>query len=101
MTSRNRTLSSIVLAAAALVSVNAFADGGDQIFNQTVTSTSTKTRAEVKNELLQAQRQGFTSAGTFKNYPDVGFTSTKSRAQVRAEIVGTGPVGSSDIYSYR
>lgn len=100
MTSRNsRIVSSIVLAAAALVSASAFADSGEAFVNQP--AVSTKSRADVKNELLQAQRQGYNSSGNFKNYPELAVTSTQTRAEVRAQLASAGNVASSELYSPR
>jgi hypothetical protein len=46
---------------------------------------STMTRAQVKQELIQAEHQGLMSQGD--NYPVEPFVSTLSRAQVKQELI--------------
>lgn len=101
MTSRSnsRIVSSLVLAAAALVSASAFADSGEAFVNRPVVST--KSRADVTNELVQAQRQGYNSSGNFKNYPEIAATSNQTRAEVRAQLIASGSLATSPLYSPR
>ena len=89
-----------------LGSVAAHADSqvwGLEQVGSALTTKSSKTRAEVKAELLQAQRQGFTSASNYRDYPDTPSHSVKSRAQVRSELLQAqagGDAGSAALYQH-
>ncbi|MDO9404624.1 MAG: DUF4148 domain-containing protein [Polaromonas sp.] len=94
-----RIISSAVIAAAAFASMGAQA--GDRIagLDSPIKNTSIKTRAEVKNELLQAQANGFDSTGDYRNYPQTAVNSVKSRADVRAELAVARTQPANDLYS--
>lgn len=93
---KSKLLSASVFAAAGLLSVSSFADSGDFYpptpFGQ---NTSTLTRAEVKAELLQAQRAGYSTNFTNdSSYPLVAVAEAgpaKTRAEVKAELMAAGP----------
>jgi hypothetical protein len=79
-----KTRTMIVAAFAALAAAGAFAQEGTQDF-QPSSIASTKSRAEVKAELAQAQRQGGLSAWYNEAATAPQPASTLSRAQVIAE----------------
>ncbi|MDB5846382.1 MAG: hypothetical protein JWP29_134, partial [Rhodoferax sp.] len=66
----------------------------------TPSTVSTTTRAAVKNELLQAQRQGFTTATNYRDYPATPSNSVKTRAQVRSELLQARAEGSAETYQH-
>ena len=87
---KSNLVSASILAVSALAffgSASSFAEGRDPFPQDQVKSVSTKTRAEVKAELLQAQREGY-SANIGRTYQDVytAPASGKTRAEVKAEI---------------
>jgi len=87
---KSNLVTASVLAVSALAffgSASSYAEGRDPFPQDQVKSVSTKTRAEVKAELLQAQREGY-SANIGQTYPDVRTApaSGKTRAEVKAEI---------------
>jgi len=87
---KSNLVSASILAIAALAtfgSASSFAE--DTPFPQdNVSATSTKTRAEVQAELLQAQREGY-NVNLNNTYADVKVApvSNKTRAEVRAELL--------------
>jgi hypothetical protein len=88
---KSNLVSASVLAVSALAffgSASSFAEGRDPYPLDQVNTVSSKTRAEVKAELAQAQREGY-SVNVPRNYqaPEASApVSTKSRAEVKAEI---------------
>ncbi len=87
---KSNLVSASVLAVSALAffgSSSSFAEGRDPFPQDTVNTVSTKTRADVKAELLQAQREGY-SVNISPTYQDVytAPASSKTRAEVKAEI---------------
>lgn len=87
---KSNLVSASILAVSALAffgSASSFAEGRDPFPQDQVKSVGTKTRAEVKAELLQAQREGY-SANISRTYQDVytAPASGKTRAEVKAEI---------------
>ena len=103
---QSKAIYALIVSAATLGSVAAHADSqvwGLEQVGSALTTKSTKTRAEVKAELLQAQRQGFTSASNYRDYPDTPSHSLKSRAQVRSELLQAqagGDAGSAALYQH-
>ncbi|WP_411881392.1 DUF4148 domain-containing protein [Polaromonas sp. YR568] len=87
---KSNLVSASVLAVSALAffgSASSFAEGRDPFPQDKVNTVSTKTRADVKAELLQAQREGY-SVNISPTYQDVytAPVSGKARAEVKAEI---------------
>lgn len=86
---KSTLVSASILAIAALASANSFAEGRDPYpldqLDQ-VSAASTKTRADVQAELLQAQRAGY-DANLNSGYKQVKAApaSTRTRAEVKAE----------------
>jgi Tfp pilus assembly protein PilE len=94
-----KTATLLALSVSALVAMPAWADQIDAV--------STKSRAEVQAELIQAERTGemqdLDSGYTFKQeypdrYPAATATASKTRAEVKAELIraersGEMPVG--------
>jgi Domain of unknown function (DUF4148) len=93
---KSKLISASVFAVAGLLSMSSFADGGDfyppPISGQ---NTSTLTRAEVKAELLQAQRTGyginFTNDSSYPQLPIADAGPGKTRAEVKAELMAASP----------
>lgn len=85
---KSNLVSAAILAVAALTSVNSFADDNRYPADQ-VSVTSNKTRADVRAELLQAQREGYkiSSDSTYPAPDSTPAASTKTRAEVRAELL--------------
>ncbi|MDB5846859.1 MAG: hypothetical protein JWP29_611, partial [Rhodoferax sp.] len=89
---KSTIISAAVLAAAAFASVDSFADGINAKAPPTVSSTATKTRADVRSELVQAQRNGL-SLTINNSYPGAAAThglNTRSRDDVRADVAAAG-----------
>lgn len=86
---------SALLVLATVGAGSAFAEGfNDRNYPQLPTSASTKTRAEVQAEVLQARKDGTLFVGNDDNYPVLPQTqSTKTRADVRAEYVAALKAG--------
>ncbi len=92
---KSNLVSASILAIAALAtfgSTSSFAEGSDPYPLDQVSAASTKTRAEVRAELLQAQRAGY-NVNLGNTYPDVKVApiSNKTRAEVKAEITASSP----------
>lgn len=93
---KSKLISAAIFAAAGLLSVSSFADGGD-LYPATPygQNTSTLTRAEVRAELLQAKREGYgTNYANDSAYPQTPVASSvsgKTRAEVKAELMAAGP----------
>jgi hypothetical protein len=91
---KSNLVSASVLAVSALAffgSASSFAEGRDPYPLDQTNTVSTKTRAEVRAELVQAKRDGY-SVNLPRNYqaPETGAPAiTKSRAEVRAEVGNT------------
>jgi len=86
---KSNLVSASVLAVSALAffgSASSFAEGRDPFPLDQASAVSTKTRAEVRAELAQAQREGY-SANIGTTYQDTytAPTSGKTRAEVKAE----------------
>ncbi len=100
-----KILASTVIALAAVAAGSAFADTFDQQYPVVAPSHSTLTRAQVRAELLQAQKDGtWLDTGNLDNYPVIANVGTpKTRAEVRAELFkaqkdGTMPASYGDLY---
>ncbi|SFU99230.1 protein of unknown function [Polaromonas sp. YR568] len=88
---KSNLVSASVLAVSALAffgSASSYAEGRDPFPQEKVNSVSTKTRADVRAELAQAQRDGYSvNIGPSYQAAEVAApVSTKSRAEVQAEI---------------
>lgn len=87
---KSNLVSASVLAVSALAffgSASSFAEGRDPFAQDQVNAVSTKSRAEVRAELAQAQREGY-SVNIAPNYqaPEASApVSSKTRAEVKAE----------------
>lgn len=101
---KSKLASAAILAIAALTSASSFAEGYIPGLSDQVSVTSTKTRAEVRAELLQAQREGYTVniSNTYQAPESTPANAvTKTRAEVKAEATASGPVPVSAIeHSY-
>lgn len=90
---KSKLASAAILAIAALTSASSFAEGYIPGLSDQVSVTSTKTRAEVRAELLQAQREGYT-VNIDRTYQAPESTpanaGTKTRAEVKAEVAASG-----------
>ncbi|WP_158899801.1 DUF4148 domain-containing protein [Burkholderia sp. L27(2015)] len=88
---KNKLFAALLVSAAVVASAPAFAGNanvGDDV--STWAGVSTKTRAEVRQELIQAQQQGFIQANDDTYYPSVATTGpSKSRAEVKRELAAT------------
>ena len=88
---KSNLVSASVLAVSALAffgSASSFAEGRDPFPQEQANTASTKSRADVRAELLQAQREGY-SVNVPRNYqaPEASApASTRSRADVKAEV---------------
>ncbi len=89
---KSNLIAAAVLAASAMTSVAANA----QIFNSylfdQMQTASTKTRAEVKAEVLQAQRDGASPSSAYN-----GATAQQTLAAPRADKPGTAPQAAADV----
>ncbi|MGH8846095.1 MAG: DUF4148 domain-containing protein [Polaromonas sp.] len=85
---QSKLVSASILAIAALSSASSFA-GDHRYPEDPVSVTSGKTRADVRAELLQAQREGYkiSSDSTYPAPDSTPAASTKTRAEVRAELL--------------
>ena len=90
---QSKLVSASILAIAALGSASSFAEGYIPGLSDQVTVSSTKTRAEVRAELLQAQREGYTVnvGNTYQAPKSTPAPSSKTRAEVKAEVAASGP----------
>jgi hypothetical protein len=82
-----KLVSASVLALAALASANSFAQDSNYPGNE-VSAASTRTRADVRAELLQTPRASY-QTNSDSSYPGADATpvaGTKTRAEVRAEL---------------
>ena len=87
---KSNLVSASILAVSALAffgSASSYAEGRDPFPQEKVNTVSTKTRADVRAELAQAQRDGY-SVNIGRTYQDVytAPVSGKTRAEVKAEI---------------
>ena len=82
---KSTLVSASILAIAALASANSFAEGRDPYPLDQVSAASTKTRADVQAELLQAQREGY-SVNIGNTYQDPAFSGTPASTRTRAEV---------------
>lgn len=83
---KSRTLSAAVLALAAFTSMAASAESFNPYLFDQMKAPTTKTRAEVKAELLQAQREGAVASSGF-----IGATGQQSIQALRADRAGAAP----------
>ena len=91
----HKFLAASLIALASVATTSAFADSyGRQ--NSVVTSTqSTVTRAQVRADLVAAQKDGSLTVVNDNNYPVITATGTpQTRAQVRAELIQAQKDGS-------
>jgi hypothetical protein len=91
---KSNLVSASVLAVSALAffgSASSFAEGRDPFPQEQVNTVSSKTRAEVRAELVQAQREGYSvNIGPTYQAPEASApASTRSRAEVKAEAGNT------------
>jgi hypothetical protein len=91
---KSNLVSASVLAVSALAffgSASSFAEGRDPFPQDQVNSVSTKTRADVRAELAQAQHEGYSvNIGPTYQAPEaIAPASTRSRAEVKAEAGST------------
>jgi hypothetical protein len=98
---KSNLVSASVLAVSALAffgSASSFAEGRDPFPQDQVKAVSTKSRAEVKAELVQAQREGYSvNIGPSYQSPEAAaLVSTKSRAEVKADAGGAVSVSALD-----
>lgn len=88
---KNKLFAALLVSAAVVASAPAFAGNahvGDDV--SAWAGVSTKTRAQVSQELIQAQQQGFIQANDDTYYPSVANTGpSKSRAEVKRELAAT------------
>ena len=88
---KSNLVSASVLAVSALAffgSASSFAEGRDPFPLDQTNAVSTKSRADVRAELVQAQRDGSYKANLGNDYGDAHAApaSGKARAEVKAEI---------------
>jgi hypothetical protein len=98
---KSNLVSASVLAISALAffgSASSFAEGRDPFPQDKVNTVSTKSRAEVKAELVQAQREGYSVniAPSYQAPEAAGLVSTKNRAEVKAEAAAPVSVSALD-----
>ncbi|MGH6637206.1 MAG: DUF4148 domain-containing protein [Polaromonas sp.] len=88
---QSKLVSASILAIAALSSASSFAEGYIPGLSDQASVTSTKTRAEVRAELLQAQREGYTVniGNTYQAQDSSTPTHSKTRAEVKAEAAAS------------
>ena len=88
---KNKLFAALLISAAVVASAPAFAGNasvGDDV--SAWAGVSTKTRAQVRQELIQAQQQGFIQANDETYYPSVAAVGpSKSRAEVKQELAAT------------
>ena len=87
---KSNLVSASVLAVSALAffgSASSFAEGRDPFPQDQVNTVSSKTRADVRAELAQAQREGYSVniSPTYQSPEASAPVSTRSRAEVKAE----------------
>ncbi len=88
-------LTSSLVVLASLAASSAFADSYDREHPLVSNTPSTGTRAQVKAELLAAQKDGTMAAVNDDNYPLIKAVGTpKTRAEVRAELANAIKEGS-------
>ncbi|WP_295955963.1 DUF4148 domain-containing protein [Rhodoferax sp.] len=80
-----------LIALASVAATSAFAETNKN-YPELVT-TSAKTRAEVKTELVQARQNGSLNLLNDAQYPKIVSISTKTRAEVLAEYVAARKAG--------
>lgn len=83
---KSRIITAAVLALAAFTSVAASADSFNPYLFDQMKAPTTKTRAEVRAELLQAQREGAVASSSF-----IGATGQQSTQVLRADKAGAAP----------
>jgi hypothetical protein len=83
---KSNIITAAVVAVAAFTSVAASADTFNPYLFDQMKAPATKTRAEVKAEFLQAQREGTTASSSF-----IGATGQQTAGLPRAEKAGTAP----------
>lgn len=83
---KSKLISAAVIAVAAFTSVAASADTFNPYLFDQMKAPTTKTRAEVKAEFLQARREGAMASSSF-----IGATGQQSAGVPRAEKTGTAP----------
>jgi len=88
---KNKLFAALLVSAAVVASAPAFAGNanvGDDV--SAWSGVSTKTRAEVRQELIQAQQQGYIQANDDTYYPSVASAGpSNSRAEVKRELAAT------------
>ena len=88
-------LASSLMVLGSLAASSAFADSYDRAYPQVSNSPSTVTRAEVKAELLAAQKDGTMAAFNTHSYPVINAAgAAKTRAEVQAELAMATKEGS-------
>ncbi|SDP89621.1 protein of unknown function [Rhodoferax sp. OV413] len=90
-----------LIALASVAASSAFAEDGYDHNYPVIAATagsSTVTRAQVRAELIQAEKDGSLAAISDNNYPVVQSTGpAKTRAEVRAEVAAAAKAGTLDI----
>ncbi len=77
-----------LLAFASMAATSAFADAYDRDYPVVANAHSTVTRAQVKAELLAAEKDGSMAAFSDSTYPAIATTGVAlTRAEVRADLV--------------
>jgi hypothetical protein len=95
----SKFLASSLIALASVAATSAFADTYDREYPVVPSTHSTLTRAQVRAELLQAEKDGTMASFNDHNYPVIAPTgATKTRAEVRAELIQAEKDGTLPIY---
>jgi hypothetical protein len=95
----SKFLASSLIALASVAATSAFADAYDREYPVVPSTHSTLTRAQVRAELLQAEKDGTMASFNDHDYPVIAPTGTpKTRAEVRAELVQAEKDGTLPIY---
>lgn len=83
-----KLLATSLVALASVAATSAFADSYDRETAQLASAPSTLTRAQVRAELVAAEKDGSLAAVTDNNYPVIAPSGTPlTRAEVRADLI--------------
>ncbi|MES2941524.1 MAG: DUF4148 domain-containing protein [Pseudomonadota bacterium] len=89
---KSKFISAAVLAVSAFVSMGASAEMYNSWLFDQMAAPATKTRAEVKAEVIQAQQQGGVAASAY-----YGATAQQQIGTVPAEKAGTAPLANAEL----
>lgn len=89
---KSKLIASAVVAVAALTSVAASAETFNSYLWDQMKAPSTKTRAEVKAEVLQAQREGATASAGYN-----GATAQQNLGAPQGDRPGAAPQAAADV----